>query len=304
MKNLDGLNKGKRMMNRVFYILCLLLTVLSSCIRDEIPPCPALSVQISVKDKNYFNVRKVDLEQALSEDLAFREYVPRLYYRLCPLGSDEAVAEQELFEVTGEDKTLSVRFPDELPHGTYVLTAWGGLKDLSSLDADRTSLTLHPGGSEGEDVYMTCDTLVYDAWNSSYTVEMERTKGKLIILASNLPGDIAWSGKSVSGLYGTVDTGFGYSGETAVTAEREWTPGAEVVTKTLLSPSRPGGSTLKLSFYDSPERLTPAAVPDDVTITVRRNELTVLKYVYEEGRFSVYILVNDNWEKVHDMIID
>ncbi len=296
MKRIDRLRRG-------FYILCL-LTALSSCIRDEIPPCPALSVQISVKDKNYLNVHKVELEQALSEDLAFREYVPRLYYRLCPLGSGEAVAEQELFEVTGEDKTLSVRFPDELPHGTYVLTAWGGLKDLSSLDADRTSLTLHPGGSEGEDTYMTCDTLVYDAWNYDYTVEMERTKGKLIILATNLPGDIAWSGESVSGLYGTVDTGFGYSGETAVTAEREWTPGAEAVTKTLLSPSHPGGSTLKLSFYDSPERIMPTAVPDNVTITVRRNELTVLKYVYEEGRFSIYILVNDNWEKVHDMIID
>lgn len=299
MKGIDGLMK----MNRVFYILGL-LTALTSCIRDEIPPCPALSVQISVKDKNYFNVHKVELEQTLSEDLAFREYVPTLYYRLCPIGNDEAVAEQELFEVTGEDKTHAVRFPDELPHGTYVLTVWGGLEDLSSLDAARTSLTLHPAGAEGEDVYMACDTLVYDAWNYDYTMEMERTKGKLIIQASNLPGDIAWSRKNVSPLYGMVDSAFGYSGETGVTAESEWTPGAEVVTKTLLSPSHPGGSTLKLSFYDSPGRLVPASVPDDVTITMKRNELTVLKYVYEDGRFSIYILVNDNWEKVHDMIID
>lgn len=290
-------------MNRGFYILCL-LTVLTSCIRDEIPPCPALSVQISVRDKNYFNVHKVEPEPTLSEDLAFREYVPTLTYRLCPLGSGEAVAEQELFEVTGEDKTLSVRFPDELPHGTYVLTVWGGLGDLSSLDDARTSLTLHPEGSEGEDVYVTCDTLVYDAWNYDYTVEMERTKGKLIILATNLPGDIAWSRKNVSSLYGTVDSGFGYAGETSVTTESEWTPGVEVVTKTLLSPSHPGGSTLRLNFFDSAERIAPASVPDDVTITMKRNELTVLKYVYEDGRYSIYILVNDNWEKVHDMIID
>ncbi len=278
--------------------------VLSSCIRDEIPPCPDLSVRIGVKDKNYFNVRKVEQEKALSEDLAFREYVPTLYYRLCPLGSGEPVAERELFEVTGEDKTHSIRFSDQLPHGTYVLTVWGGMKDMSSLDSDRTSLTLHPGGIEGDDVYMTCDTLVYDAWNSDYTVEMERVKGKLVILASNLPDDIAWSDRTVSGLYGTVDSGFDYSGLTNVTAESEWTSAEDVVMKTLLSPSHADGATLKVNFYDAPDRTMPAAVPDDVMITMRRNELTVLKYVYEEGRFSIYILVNDNWEKVHGMVID
>lgn len=291
------------MTNKVIYILCPLM-VLVSCIRDEIPPCPDLSVQIGVKDKNYFNVRKVDQEETLSEDLAFREYVPTLCYRLCPLGSGEPVEERELFEVTGEDKTHSIRFSDQLPHGTYVLTVWGGMKDLSSLDADRTSLTLHPGGAEGDDVYMTCDTLVYDAWNYDYTVEMERVKGKLVVLAMNLPDDIAWSDRTVSGLYGTVDGCFAYSGMTAVSARSEWTPAKEVVTKTLLSPSHAKGTTLKVNFYDAPEMTIPAAVPDDVTITMRRNELTVLKYVYEEGRFSIYILVNDNWEKVHGMVID
>ncbi len=292
-------------MKSIYFLLTLCpLLVVSSCIRDEVPPCPALSVQIGVKDKNYFNVRKVAQERMLDEDLAFREYVPTLYYRLCPLGSNEPVAERELFEVEGEDRTVSIRFDDQLPHGTYVLTVWGGLKDLSSLDTDRTTLALHPDDTEGEDVYLTNDTLVYDAWHYDYAVEMERTKGKLIVMADNLPDDIRWSGQTASGLYRTVDRSFAYAGTAEVRAGGEWTPGEEVMAKTLLSPSPTKGTVLKVNFYDAPDRTTPAAVPDNVKVTMKRNELTVLKYVYEEGRFSIYVLVDDNWEKVHDMVVD
>lgn len=38
----------------IIYVLSLVL--LPSCIRDEILPCPPLQVNISVKDKNYFNI--------------------------------------------------------------------------------------------------------------------------------------------------------------------------------------------------------------------------------------------------------
>ncbi len=292
-------------MKSIYFLLTLCpLLMISSCIRDEVPPCPALSVQIGVKDKNYFNVRKVAQERMLDEDLAFREYVPTLYYRLCPLGSNEPVAERDLFEVEGEDRTVSIRFDDQLPHGTYVLTVWGGLKDLSSLDTDRTTLALHPDDTEGEDVYLTNDTLVYDAWHYDYAVEMERTKGKIIVMADNLPDDIRWSGQTASGLYRTVDRSFAYAGTAEVRAGGEWTTGEEVMAKTLLSPSPTKGTVLKVNFYDAPDRTTPAAVPDNVKVTMKRNELTVLKYVYEEGRFSIYVLVDDNWEKVHDMVVD
>ncbi len=286
--------------------LLALLSVLCSCVREDIPPCPVLSVQVTVKDKNYFNVRQVEQEPARSEDLAFREYVPTLYYRLCPLGSDDAVAEEGLFEVTGEEQEYTIRFSDALPHGTYVLTVWGGLKDLSALDASRTSLDLHPDGTEGEDVYLTHDTLVYDAWNYDYTVEMERTKGKLIVLATNLPSDIRWSGQTDNGLYRTVDRTFDYAGQTAVTTVGEWASAEQaILTKTVLSPSpQTNGTVQQMRFYDAADRLIPAAVPDDVTLTVRRNELTVLKYVYEEERFIVFVLVNGDWERIHDMVID
>ncbi len=291
-------------MRKVLVFMCAVLA-LESCLRDEIPQCPTLSIDVAVKDKNYFNVRKVELEEARSENLPFREYVPTIYYQLRRLDSGELVMQHALSEVTDDGETFPIRYCTKLQHGTYVLTVWGGMKDMEALDDSRTVADLHPEGTEGEDVYMTCDTLVYDAYNYNYTVEMERTKGKLIIQAVDLPSDIAWSDKTGTQLYRTVDRAFHYSGETGVKTESEWTPAKEVVTKTLLSPSlHKNGTTLKVNFYDAPERIRPVAVPDDVKVTMKRNELAVLRYVYEDGRFSIYMLVNDDWEKVHGMVID
>ena len=41
----------------VYILYALSAILLSSCIRDEILPCPPLQVNIAVKDKNYFNIR-------------------------------------------------------------------------------------------------------------------------------------------------------------------------------------------------------------------------------------------------------
>ena len=91
-------------------ILLILLTVpaLTSCIRDEIEDCPPLHVNIAVKDKNYFNVDKVDMEERRAEDLAFREYVPTLFYMLRDAKTGEVVEEQGVFRVEGEAKTMKV----------------------------------------------------------------------------------------------------------------------------------------------------------------------------------------------------
>lgn len=48
--------------------IMLLTSLLASCIRDDIQPCPALQVNIAVNDKNYFNVDKVTLDEKLSEN--------------------------------------------------------------------------------------------------------------------------------------------------------------------------------------------------------------------------------------------
>lgn len=57
-----------------FILLFMSLVVLSSCIRDEIYPCPPLQVKIAVKDKNYFNIMaavKHGLDTVRNENLPF-----------------------------------------------------------------------------------------------------------------------------------------------------------------------------------------------------------------------------------------
>lgn len=291
-------------MKNIGYIFLLSIILFSSCVRDEIEPCPPLQVNITVKDKNYFNVDKVVLEERKSEDLAFREYVPTLYYQLRDIATGEVVEEQGVFEVTGDGKTFPVTFCDCIPHGKYVLTVWGGLKDNAPLSDNGTSIAFHPDNTEGNDVYMTNDTLVYDAWNYDYTVEMERTKGKLVIQVENLPEEVNYSDKTIKGLHQQLDCEFLYSNETSVHTQAEWGATPEVVTKTVLTPSiKKDGSQVSAHFYDTPERLTPTLTPKAVNITMERNRLTVLKYVFDGSGFTIYVLVNDNWEEINGLIV-
>lgn len=287
-------------------LILLLVPALTSCIRDEIEDCPPLQVNIAVKDKNYFNVDKVDMEERRSEDLAFREYVPTLFYMLRDAKTGEVMEEHGVFRVKGEAKTMKVDFCPCLPHGTYVLTVWGGMKDMTSLSEDRTALALHPEHAEGDDIYLVNDTLVYDAYRYDYTVEMERTKGKLIVEAEGLEQGLEHSTMKADHIYERVDSGFSYSSDTYASMQYDWT-GQHVLTKTVLAPSlKRNGSTLNLQFYDSAQRLNPVLSPKDVRITMHRNELTVLRYVWNEEKadFVVYMLVNDNWEMVHGMEIE
>lgn len=290
------------------HILCILLTVavLSSCVRDEIAPCPPLQVNITVRDKNYFNVDKVELEERLDDNLAFREYIPTLHYMLRDAATGKVVEEQGVFTVEGEGKTFPITFCDCIPHGKYILTVWGGLDGLDPLAADHTSVAFHPGNREGNDIYLTNDTLVYDAWNYAHTVDMERTKGKLVILATNLPAGISRTDKNIKGLHGKVDCDFKYSDETTVYTETPWNAPSEIVTKTVLAPSvKKDGSVLDVNFYTAAGNDTPVFMPKNVNITMKRNELTVLRYVYDEGKgdFTIYILVNAAWQQVVDLDI-
>lgn len=95
-------------MKYIGYILLSALTLVS-CVRDEILPCPPLQVNIAVKDKNYFNVDKVELEDRLPDDLPLRDYVPTLYYRLNRImedGTSRMVEEKGVFQVEGDGKRI------------------------------------------------------------------------------------------------------------------------------------------------------------------------------------------------------
>ena len=290
-----------------YLLVALMAGFAASCVRDEIPDCPPLRVQIAVKDKNYFNVDKVELEDRMSEDLAFREYVPTLYWVLRDLATGEVVEEEWVHKVEGDGKTVPVEFCPCVPHGTYVLTVWGGLDDEEPLGDDPLTIDFHPSNTEGRDIYMTNDTILYDAWHNDQIVEMERTKGKLIIEKVNLPKEITSSEKKIDGIFSTVNNAFGYSGNTHVLVSTPIESQANIVTKTMLTPSvNENGSMLSMRFFDVAGALIPTMLPKAVDITMKRNELTVLRYEWDRVKqeFNIYILVNDNWQLISNMSVE
>lgn len=294
--------------NGCWLLLLLSVPLLASCIRDQLDDCPPLRVEIGVKDKNYFNVDKVDMEEQRSDSLAFRQYVPTLFYMLRDAATGDVVEEQGVFPVEGDGKTVPVDFCPCLPHGKYILTVWGGLDDLSQLSPDHLSLELHRDRQQGGDVYLVSDTLLYDAYNYDYRVELERTKGKLIVQAEDMPGSYNLVYIDVDGLDGKVNSNFKYSGETDVRDKVSIPLKPKVSTSTLLAPSvSENSSVLDVDFtHSNPSSNDMELSPDDVRITMRRNMITVLRYVWDEQKkhFMVYMLVDDNWEQVHGMEID
>lgn len=295
---------------KTYFGLLLLATMMAmpSCIRVEYEPCPPLAVDIVVKDKNYYNVNKVDLEDALPEDLPFRNYVSNLTYALVDIHTGDTMAWEPLFDVPADVRDFHIDFCDCIPYGTYVLTVWGGLTDDEPLRQWGDSLDLHPDGIVGGDPYLTRDTLVYDYRHSNHTVEMERIKGKLIVETEHLPATAVNSTNTISHLRNRVAPDFRYGGDITLTRQADWSaPGEYKVWKNILAPSIADKlSVLDLDFCDADGNLLTPILPKDVNITMNRNALTVLRYIWvvEQNEWIIYMLVNDNWEVVHGMIVD
>lgn len=295
------------MMKNATYFFLFSLLLFGSCIRDEIQPCPPLQVQIVVKDKNYFNADKVGMEERRSEELPFREYVPTLYYTLRDASTGKVMEKADVFRVPDDGATFIVTFNPDLPFGTYIITVWGGLKDDTPTNDDPAFMILHAEQAEGEDIYLTSDTLLYDARNNDYTVALERTKGKLIIQATGLPAGVDFSDKDIGGLFQNVDNAFNYSGTTSVHTQTGWSETSGIVTRTLLAPSqKENGSRVEVHLYGSQTRAMSVLTPQTVNITMERNKLTALRYVYDDstGGFTIYILLDDAWSVIYEMEID
>lgn len=292
---------------RIGYCLLIAPLFLSSCIRDELQPCPPLQVHLIVKDKNYFNVNSVPQETPKNETLAFREYVPTLYYSLRDLTTGTIVEEQGVFTLTGNETTMPITFCDCIPQGKYVLTVWGGLTDNSSLTDNSLTSIIHKNGQEGSDIYLTHDTLTYDLQHTNFTMSMERVTGKLIIEVLNIPDNVRYADRSISQIYERVTHRFNYLNPLTVGKTDTWQPTSEIVLSTILAPSTGEfKSLLHLDFYQTMPFSTPDLTPKDIYITMRRNELTAVRYIYDEEKedFYIYMLLNDVWELINNLDID
>lgn len=295
---------------------CLLaaLLLLASCIRDDLEPCPPLSIMLSIEDKNYFNVEQVEratgLALALPDDQPFRYYIQRLYYTLYNRDTQQLIMTRRLHEVQGDAEMATVYdIPADLPYGNYALVVWGNIDSDEGIMGNGGAYDLHTGNVEGYDVYHGLLTFTYNEYQGEFVCPLQRVKGDLLILAEGLPGDINWSRKEVTGVSGHVSYGLQYTpgdAETVVTTH-SWQPGlTRVYRETDLAPSVGGQSTVDLAFYDNEQMQEPAAVPPSVDVTMERNRITTLRYTYDEatGEFEIHVLLDDGWRVVHEMGVE
>lgn len=307
---------------KILYVLPVAVCLLwSSCIRDSIPPCPPLQVTLTVKDKNYFNIDdavKLGLMERKAENLPFRDYVSTLYF-IVHDAEGKVVAEQKNTLVDNDDQTQLITLPESLPYGKYTLTVWGNMKSDEPLGEDATTAEMEAVGAAANDIYLASATFDYRYGNEEHLLAMERTKGDLLIKAEGIPDNIDFSTKDIQDIYNFVDNGFQYSTLTDIHTELDWQEiRSEIKSETLMCPSPSyEGSTLSVMFIDKSAAGTqgratyhPTLEPQDVNITMGRNEITILKYVYVdeggsgEGDFEIYLRVNDNWELLHGMELD
>lgn len=295
----------------------IVCAVVWGCIREDLPPCPPLSISLTVKDKNYFNVDdavKLGLMERKSDTLPFRSYVHSLYYILHDAAGN-VVSEQRNVRIGNDAATQRLVLPSTLPYGTYTLTVWGNMDNEESLGANASEAGMESSGTASNDIYLGCGTFDYRYGSESHTLGLERTKGNLLIKAEGLPDNIDFSTKNIEGVYGLVDSGFSYSEPTNVRTELDWTVQNDILTQTVVCPSETfEGSKLSIVFIDKSQvagagrsTLYPMLTPQDVNITMGRNEITILRYVYRasaDPEFSIYLRVNGNWELLHEMEIE
>lgn len=303
-------------------LLAVLLGAVSlcGCIRDSLPACPPLVVELTVKDKNYFNIDdavKLGLMERQADDLPFRDYVHSLYYVVHD-AQGHVVAEEHNHAVENDDLTQKIVLPVSLPYGRYTVTVWGNMKSEEPLGDDATQAEMEAVGAAANDIYLASDVFDYRYGNENFSLGLERTKGNLLIRAEGIPDNIDFSTKNIEDVFGFVNNQFVYSSLTNVQTELDWEVHNEIQTQTLMCPSPSyEGSTLSVAFIDKSAvatdsgtraSLLPTLKPQDIHITMGRNEITILKYLYEEhedgGTFKIYVRVNGNWELHHQMEIE
>lgn len=81
--------------NYLYLFMSLWLHI--SCIKEEIKPCPPLQINIAVKDKNYFNINNVELEE-YKEEICLSGIYTYSYYTLSDLNTGEVI-EHKMYSI-------------------------------------------------------------------------------------------------------------------------------------------------------------------------------------------------------------
>lgn len=288
------------MNSRVAHTLCMvvLLILTGSCIKDDLSDCPPqYQVQVSVKDKNYFNINEFPELSRLDENLPFRTYTGTIYYALRDAVTNALVKESTVDVVNGNDQKHSIVF-DNIPYGDYFLTVWG------NLTTEYPAGVLHQDGKEHTDIYVATRKLSFTDGAQAAELFLERAKGKLLLLCTNFPPTVTQIGQKVDKVYQYVDENFNYSGNASVSKNVPF----QSTLETFMAPTVAGGSSkLNLTFYTNGTRAeaAPMLVLPEMDITFRRNEISAVRVDYNtlDHKWDISLFINGEWTMIHRLDI-
>lgn len=278
-----------------YLIVMIILVSVSSCIKDEPSECPPeYTIRISVKDKNYFNITQVTQLQPMDENLPLNNYIGTLYYSLRDLSTGNIYMESQMISLTGSDKYYTIDLKN-IPHGHYELDVWGNLDSNSNIGI------LHTNNSESTDLYLGSAELNITSEYQDDNVELERAKGKLLLLCTNFPEEITTVKQEINNLYQSVGSKKEYSGNTYVTK----TVPSNTLLETSLAPTiDQSNSTLKLTFMTNNSPVDDLVIPD-IDLKVKRNEISVVSVNYNDivGEWEISTLIDNQWTLIHQFKI-
>lgn len=274
-----------------------MLLLLASCIKEDMEECPVqYTVKVYVKDKNYTNIDEVSQLVKKDESASFGSFIGTVYYQLRNLKTGNIAAESTDDKLSANGQYYTLTFND-MPAGEYELTVWGNI--ISGTQAG----VLHSGGTESADFYLTSEKLTFIPGEQSSDMLLERTKGDLLLICSNFPTDITQVELKVGSLYETVDSHFNYAGNTNVLKNTPVKP----LIETVLSPTVLGESSkLNLRFHsDTDLKATKDVVFSEIPVTLKRNEITVVKADYDtvDKAWEIWVSINGEWTLIHHLDI-
>lgn len=271
---------------------CLLL---SSCIFEDVSECPSgLLVTVSIKDKNYFNIDQFETLSKVDEKQPFTTFIHTLSYELNSLQTGQTIQKSILSLLSSSDATYS--FPiDKLPAGSYVLTVWGNLAD------EQAPEELHPDHTESTDLYLASRRIELTGSSAAVSLELERTKGKLVLFCRNFPPSLRSTAEEIGPVYQRVSPFLVYSGQTQVEKKASFS----AIEEWVIAPSPEGKtSTLDIRFYTATPA-PPALTLPPLQVTIRRNELTAIRIDYNSNQkyWEIWCYIDSRWAFIHHLDI-
>lgn len=281
--------------------ICLLFVALSwSCVKDDRSGCPVITV--AAIDKNYDNAAEVGFA-LLDENLPILSHINSLVLRNYVAATGSYRVYDEILPPGEPVHTIaSSRFSS----GLNRLTAIGGSGVEAKQYTEQNTVTLHPGGLEGEDIHIGYGEIEYPP-AANRTIELYRAKGMLMVEPVNMPADTRTMDVSISGLYATADGGTDgmplYAGAVAVSKSFDVTAeGSGGRFSTILSPSTAGNTSplgIVFNFADG----TRDNMSLDVAIL--RNHITLVRPEYNPATrtWNITVMVDGKWVAIENLTI-